>query len=603
MAEQTERENEWLDEFRESTDGNLGDAPPGFILDDLLGRGGMAEVYLAHRTGPKGFSRKVVIKRIRPDKIGEQGFVERFIREASLTSRFHHPNIVEILELVTQDEAYYIVMEYLHGKNVSNLIEQLNRKGTRFPPEVAAYIVAGLASALHYAHNFVDEDGKRHQIVHRDISPDNVMVTYAGEVKLLDFGVAKDLDGTALTQGDKVIGKPLYLPPEALNGVPASPARDVYSLGMTLYVMLAGRPPFDMGTGPEGLARLLVDISASEIPPLREFNQDVPDELERIVMLALAKTEGQRFAAADMQHVLESFLVNSGSAIGQSGLAEFLRGTVGDEKERGGTLRSSGSSSSSGSAKVNRSTPSSVGRKTPAPPSRITPEAKLEGWSGKSENRASVAPTAAMPASRIPVRPAVPPSDAQTHLFDERMRAESRPERAAARTSRRPKLNIDPTQRKTLLAGAGIILATILLFVVVAMTSRRDDNHDDFARQIEDIKREISDRPDSPPPPKRDQPPPPAQRPTNLRPAKRNATLVVDCNGTDIYINGQLAGFCPSQEVAVTPGRHSVEVRTASGRVLETMVVVGANEVQRVALKKPRRRNRKVDVILRPGTQ
>ncbi|MEO1173014.1 MAG: serine/threonine-protein kinase, partial [Myxococcota bacterium] len=291
MSQRTEREDEWLDEFREQTDGQLGDAPPGFLLDELLGRGGMAEVYLAHRTGPKGFSRKVVIKRIRPDKVQEQDFVERFIREASLTSKFHHPNIVEILELVTQEQAYYIIMEYLHGRNVSNLIERLNRGGIRFPPDIAAYIVAGLASALHYAHNFMDEDGRRHQIVHRDISPDNVMVTYAGEVKLLDFGVAKDLDGTALTQGDKVIGKPLYLPPEALNGAPASPARDIYSLGMTLYVMLAGRPPFEMGSGPEGLARLLVDITNSEIPPLREFNQDVPDDLEHIVMRALSKED------------------------------------------------------------------------------------------------------------------------------------------------------------------------------------------------------------------------------------------------------------------------------------------------------------------------
>ncbi|MEM6732067.1 MAG: serine/threonine-protein kinase, partial [Myxococcota bacterium] len=234
MSDRTERETDWLEDFREETDDQLGDAPPGFLLDELLGRGGMAEVYLAHRTGPKGFSRKVVIKRIRPDKVEEQDFVERFIREASLTSQFHHPNIVEILELVTLDNAYYIVMEYLHGKNVSHIIEKLNRSGMTCPPEIAAFVISGLASALDYAHNFMDEGGKRHQIVHRDISPDNVMVTYAGEVKLLDFGVAKDLDGTQLTQGDKVIGKPLYLPPESLNGAPASPARDIYSLGMTL---------------------------------------------------------------------------------------------------------------------------------------------------------------------------------------------------------------------------------------------------------------------------------------------------------------------------------------------------------------------------------
>ncbi|MEO1484027.1 MAG: serine/threonine-protein kinase [Myxococcota bacterium] len=604
MSQRTEREDEWLDEFREQTDGQLGDAPPGFLLDELLGRGGMAEVYLAHRTGPKGFSRKVVIKRIRPDKVQEQDFVERFIREASLTSKFHHPNIVEILELVTQEQAYYIIMEYLHGRNVSNLIERLNRGGIRFPPDIAAYIVAGLASALHYAHNFMDEDGRRHQIVHRDISPDNVMVTYAGEVKLLDFGVAKDLDGTALTQGDKVIGKPLYLPPEALNGAPASPARDIYSLGMTLYVMLAGRPPFEMGSGPEGLARLLVDITNSEIPPLREFNQDVPDDLEHIVMRALSKEERNRYTAADMQHVLESYLVNAGSAIGQSGLAQFLRDSIGEEAEKSGShraVRSSGVSSGSSRSDSRSSAPK---RKTP-PPKRIEPDRQSGGWEAKRESRASVAPTAAMPVSPIP---AAAGADAQTRLFSEEppKRTAAAERKKKAKKAKGPPQSLDPAQKKTLIAGAGIAVAALLLFIIVALSSGDDREQEDFDKRVDAIRQEIAEQVETPPAVRVPTQPvsPTTTSPRTTAPAgRKNAVLAVDCNGTDIYVDGQLVGFCPSQEVSVTPGRHTIEVRTASGRVLETMVVVGANEVQRVSLKKPRRRNRKVDVILRPGTK
>ncbi|MEO1172633.1 MAG: serine/threonine-protein kinase, partial [Myxococcota bacterium] len=321
-----EEGNSWLDEFREETDSQFGEAPEGFLLDELLGRGGMAEVYLAHRTGPQGFSRKVVIKRIRPDKVNEQSFVDRFIREASIASRFHHPNIVEVSELVTLDDTYYIVMEYLHGKNVDFLIDSCRKSGVPFPLEYAAYIAAGVASGLAYAHAFDDRDtGRMHQIVHRDISPDNVMVTYGGEVKVLDFGVAKDLDGTQLTQGDQVIGKPLYLPPESLEGAPATPGRDVYALGMSLYVMVAGRPPFEMSSGPEGLAKLLMDISTSDAPSPKEFNEDLPDDLEYIIMRCISKDPRERFSAGDFRSSLEGWLVNNGHSVNATQIAAFLR--------------------------------------------------------------------------------------------------------------------------------------------------------------------------------------------------------------------------------------------------------------------------------------
>ncbi|MEM6733150.1 MAG: serine/threonine-protein kinase, partial [Myxococcota bacterium] len=334
MSDSSENDDAWLEDFREETDDQLGDAPPGFLLDELLGRGGMAEVYLAHRTGPKGFSRKVVIKRIRPDKVNEEDFVERFIREASLTSKFHHPNIVEILELANIDNNYFIVMEYLNGKPINSLVDKLNKQGEKFPLEMASYIVSGLASALSYAHNFIDEDGRMHQIVHRDISPDNVMATYAGQVKLLDFGVAKDLDGTQMTQGDQVIGKPLYLPPESLQGAPASAARDVYSLGMTLYVMVAGRPPFDMSSGPEGLAKLLMDITGgAPAPPPSKFNPDIPEDLEHIVMKSIAREPDERYTAADFQVALDGWLSGNGFNVSQTSLAAFVRELGGVDEE------------------------------------------------------------------------------------------------------------------------------------------------------------------------------------------------------------------------------------------------------------------------------
>ncbi len=594
MSEQTEREDDWLDDFREETDEQLGDAPPGFLLDELLGRGGMAEVYLAHRTGPKGFSRKVVIKRIRPDKVEEQDFVERFIREASLTSQFHHPNIVEILELVTLDDAYYIVMEYLHGKNVSHLIEKLNKQGTRCPPEMAAFIAAGLSSALSYAHNFMDEDGKRHQIIHRDISPDNVMVTYAGEVKLLDFGVAKDLDGTQLTQGDKVIGKPLYLPPESLNGSPASPARDVYSLGMTLYVMLAGRPPFEMGSGPEGLAKLLVDITNSEIPPLRQFNEDIPADLEHIVMKTISKEQRSRYSASDLQNVLEGWLVQNGHNVNQSNLASFLREIVGEEAE-----------GSSASPSKPKSQPKRLG------------SAKAEGGWVQKQERSSAAATADMDPD--PTRMRIPSAGEPATLMyeqddgvDEKTRsANVAAERAprAERTKRKRDAHKGKKQgeeseldNKKLLIGAGAVAAaTLLMFVIVAAVSDSDEEHDAFAERLERISESLGkdsiddelaninvDGEAAPAPTRR-------RRPSRL--GSKTAKLAIRCDGTIITVDGAEVGFCPDKVVPVTPGLHTVQVQTTKGR-MEKKVVVEAYEVESVQLLKPRvrRKNRPVTI-------
>ncbi|MEL6195625.1 MAG: protein kinase [Myxococcota bacterium] len=590
MTERTEGEDDWLEDFREETDEQLGDAPPGFLLDELLGRGGMAEVYLAHRTGPKGFSRKVVIKRIRPDKVEEQDFVERFIREASLTSQFHHPNIVEILELVTLDDAYYIVMEYLHGKNVSHVVDKLNRDGARCPPEVAAYVTAGLASALDYAHNFIDEAGKRHQIIHRDISPDNVMVTYAGEVKLLDFGVAKDLDGTQLTQGDKVIGKPLYLPPESLNGAPASPSRDVYSLGMTLYVILTGRAPFDMGTGPEGLAKLLVDISNRNIPPPSQFTSDVPEELEHIVMRCIAKDPRNRYTASDLQNVLESWLSQREMTVGQTGLAGFLRKVIGEEVEN----------TSAGKAPKRRA------KILGGSQSRAS-----GGWTPKPE-RAAVAATAQLtPAPIRAARSRIPDqSEPATLVFQKDEDGSESPDElvAAERARRDQERNRDSQQhdkKKILIAVSVLAALTIVMLLVIAIRSRsRTSDVNQFTDGLEKIDRELREGKADPllkvaadETPEVSEPQPVPVEPARIT---KSARIAVECDGTIIVVDGSEVGFCPNKVIRVTPGVHTVEVRTTRGR-RRARVAVGAGEIERVVLKRPRAKRKRRDEILRPS--
>ncbi|MEE8409723.1 MAG: serine/threonine-protein kinase [Myxococcota bacterium] len=305
-----------------------------FLLRQLLGRGGMAEVYLAHRTGPGKFSRKVVVKKILPERSGDPTYVKRFLREASLAAQLHHPNIVEILELGEAKGGYYIVMEYVDGKNMREVLKQAKAKKERFPPTIAARVCADVASALNYAHTFVGDDGLRRRIVHRDVSTTNIMLSFSGQVKLVDFGVAKDLDAASLTMGDQVVGKPLYLPPEAFRGGKPTLSWDIYALGLVLYKLVAGKSPFKVGSGPGGMAQLLADITSKVPERLCEVEPSTPPALDEIVATAMAKDPLDRQAsAAELLTELETFLATQPPV--SSTTTAWYMGNLFDRAERG----------------------------------------------------------------------------------------------------------------------------------------------------------------------------------------------------------------------------------------------------------------------------
>lgn len=279
------------------------------VLGARLGRGGMAEVCLARRLGPSGFSRKVVVKRLLPPHSHREKSIERFLREARLAAKLRHPNIVEILELGTHNDQYYIVMELIDGKSLWKILDRLEERRRLPPVSAIVRVAADVAGALDYAHNLKDDDGKRRRIIHRDVSPENIMVARFGYVKLLDFGVARDLDVSGLTEADQVIGKPIYLPPEGLGGGDPTSAWDIYSLGVVMYRALAGRPPFVPGEGRGALGRLLDDIAFAEPEPLASLNPAVPVALCEIIAMAMAKDPGDRHArASHLQRDLTDFL-------------------------------------------------------------------------------------------------------------------------------------------------------------------------------------------------------------------------------------------------------------------------------------------------------
>ena len=245
-----------------------------------LARGGMAEVYLARDLL---LDRPVALKVLFPEFSSDRSFVERFRREARAAANLNHPNIVSIFDWGEEDGTYFIVMEFVDGRTLREVI----RRQDKLQPAQAAEIAAEIASALHFAH--------LNGVVHRDVKPGNVMITER-QVKVTDFGIARAGDpGESLTQTGAVMGTATYFSPEQAQGQGVDPRTDVYSLGVVLYEMVAGRPPF-VGDSPVSIAYQHVRETA---PPLREHNPDVPPAFEAIVAKAMAKNRTDRYATAE----------------------------------------------------------------------------------------------------------------------------------------------------------------------------------------------------------------------------------------------------------------------------------------------------------------
>src|SRR5262245_24696603 len=198
-----------------------------------LARGGMGIVFLARTEGAAGFSRPVVIKRVVPDLAGDEAAAQSFAREARILSNLQHPNIVNVIDFDEEDGAYVMVLEYVHGYNVGQWQRYLLDTGRKMPIDYAIYITTRVLDALHYAHTFTRADGTPMQIVHRDVSPGNILLDTQGNVKLLDFGIARANEGGEYKTRDGYFkGKLTYAAPEIYEGTAASPQSDVYSAGV-----------------------------------------------------------------------------------------------------------------------------------------------------------------------------------------------------------------------------------------------------------------------------------------------------------------------------------------------------------------------------------
>ena len=294
----------------------------------ILGRlavGGMAEILLAKRVGPMGFSKPVVVKRLLPQLASDTMFTTMFLNEAKLAARLTHPNIVQINDLGQAGASFYIAMEYLPGEDLATVVRVLGARKATVPVPLAVRIVADAAAALHYAHSMTGDDGQALGIVHRDVSPQNIVLTTAGVVKLVDFGIAKAEDRDVKTQTGVVKGKVEYMPPEQLAGKRVDHRADIFSLGVVLYEALCGKRPVDLGVSVgDRLA------GAATVVPLPERMPEVHPELARIVAKAMAPEPKNRHQSADELRIeLEAFLEAFGSGVGLAELSGLLVKTFG----------------------------------------------------------------------------------------------------------------------------------------------------------------------------------------------------------------------------------------------------------------------------------
>ncbi|MDP2275906.1 MAG: protein kinase [Archangium sp.] len=300
-----------------------------YFLIKKLAEGGMAEIFLAKQLGVEGFEKNVVIKRMLPHLSAASDFVSMFLDEARLAASLTHSNIVQISDLGFADGCYFICMEYLAGEDLATVLRTEKRRGQQAPVGILLRVFTEAAIGLHFAHEALDPKGVPMRLVHRDISPSNIFVTYGGQVKVLDFGIAKAESRVTTTGAGVVKGKYQYMSPEQAHGDAIDRRSDIFSLGVSLYEALTGVRPFARDTD----LAVLKAVLSGDYQPLRALRPDLPLEVEQIVTKAMAQEPEHRYPSAlAFAQEIERYVGATTSSTGGQALTQFMTGLFGPDR-------------------------------------------------------------------------------------------------------------------------------------------------------------------------------------------------------------------------------------------------------------------------------
>jgi serine/threonine-protein kinase len=304
-----------------------------YTLFDFIGKGGMAEIFLARQQTELGGARLCVVKQILPALAGDPAFSELLVHEAKLAARLSHGNVVQVFDLGRESERLYIAMEYVEGFDFNDLLRRCSQARVRFPFELGLHVVREALRGLDHAHRRVDDEGRPLGIVHRDVSPSNLLLSFEGEVKVCDFGIARATEtvpaqsATAHELDEALRGKAGYMSPEHARGETIDARADVFAAGIVLWEVAAGRRMYRAGEGRESL---LEQARAARIPELPVAGLPEPERLRSIVAKALAVERDSRYpSAAAMLRDLESYAAQARLVTSPLQLGDWLEGTFG----------------------------------------------------------------------------------------------------------------------------------------------------------------------------------------------------------------------------------------------------------------------------------
>ncbi len=300
-----------------------------------LATGGMAEIFLARSAGVAAVQRHVVLKRVLRDRASDVQFVRMFLDEARLAAQLQHPNVAQVYDVGKLGDSYFFTMEYVHGETVRAMLLRAHERRRSPPLGCVLAIAAGAAAGLHHAHTRIGVEGRPLGIVHRDVSPSNLMVGYDGSVKVVDFGVAKAADRATETRSGAVKGKISYLSPEQARGQKLDQRSDLFSLGIVMWEMLTVERLYKHASDFATMEAIIHDAP----PPPSSRRRDVPPELDALVLRALAKSPEERFQTAEeLGEAIERVAVQTSSPLSAAGLSRFLRELFGARPEPWQTL-------------------------------------------------------------------------------------------------------------------------------------------------------------------------------------------------------------------------------------------------------------------------